>query len=97
MGMRSESIAPNRLGPDSPSCPVSVSTSTTGLSGGMYQTIGSVRYSGCRGSATLKRLISAQIGDRCAASTQSRGIPASAAARCTSGSDGSRKTLRCAS
>ena len=36
----------------SPSWPVSVSASTTGESGGMYQTIGMVRYSGCSGSAT---------------------------------------------
>jgi hypothetical protein len=39
----------------------------------MYQTIGMVRYSGCSGSATSNRLISAQIGDRWAASIQSRG------------------------
>jgi hypothetical protein len=37
----------------SASSPVSRTTSTTGDSGGMYQTIGMVRYSGWRGSATL--------------------------------------------
>ncbi len=95
-GMRSVSMAPNRLPADSPSCPVSRSVSTTGDSGGMYQTIGSVRYSGCSGSATSNRLISAQTGERCAASTQSRGMPASSAAACTAGSAGSRNTARCA-
>ncbi len=63
----------------------------------MYQTIGIVRYSGCSGRATLNRLISAWIGERCAAITQSRGIPAFSAARTTSGSFGSRKTSRWAS
>ena len=43
----------------SASSPVSLTTSTTGDSGGMYQTIGMVRYSGCSGSATLNRLMSA--------------------------------------
>jgi hypothetical protein len=42
----------------------------------MYQTIGIVRYSGCSGSATSYLLIRAQIGERCAASIQSRGMPA---------------------
>ena len=71
IGMRSASIAPNRLPAASASCPVSRSTSTTGDSGGMYQTMGMVRYSGCSGSATSNRLISAHTGERCAASTQS--------------------------
>ena len=51
--MRSASIAANRLPLSSASSPVSLTTSTTGDSGGMYQTIGIVRYSGCSGSATL--------------------------------------------
>ena len=59
MGMRSASIAPKRLSADSPSWPVSVSRSTTGDSGGTYQTIGIVRYSGCSGSATRYCLASA--------------------------------------
>ena len=63
----------------------------------MYQTIGMVRYSGCRGSATLYLLINAWIGDRCAASTQSRGMPARSAASTTSGSAGSSSTDRWAS
>src|SRR5512142_828094 len=82
--MRSASIAPNRLPAASASCPVSRSTSTTGDSGGMYQTMGSVRYSGCSGSATSNRLISAHTGERCAACTQSCGMPARSAARTTS-------------
>ena len=90
-------MAPKMLPASSPSCPVAVSASTTGDSGGMYQTIGIVRYSGCSGSATSYRLISAWIGERCAASIQSRGIPASSAARITCGSSGSRIRERCAS
>ncbi len=50
--MRSVSIAANRFPESSESSPVSPTTSTTGDSGGMYQTIGIVRYSGCSGSAT---------------------------------------------
>jgi hypothetical protein len=97
MGIRRASMAAKRVPPSSASKPVSRTTSTTGESGGMYQTIGMVRYSGCRGSATLKVLISAQIGERCAARTQSREIPAASAVRTTSGSKGSRNTVRCAS
>ena len=52
-GIRRVSIAPKRLSTSSASYPVSLMTSTTGDNGGMYQTIGIVRYSGCRGSATL--------------------------------------------
>ena len=58
-GIRSASIAPNRTSAFSASCPWSRSRSTTGDSGGMYQTIGMVRYSGCSGSATLYFLASA--------------------------------------
>ena len=36
----------------------------TGLSGGIYQTIGSVRNSGCRGSANFQALINWYTGDR---------------------------------
>lgn len=36
----------------SPSLPEAVTASTTGLKGGTYHTMGSVRNSGCRGSAT---------------------------------------------
>jgi hypothetical protein len=37
----------------------------------MYQTIGSVRYSGCSGNATRWRTASAYVGDRRAAAIQS--------------------------
>ena len=90
-------MAANRLPLSSASSPVSRTTSMTGESGGMYQTIGIVRYSGCSGRATLNRLMSAWIGERCAASTQSRGMPSRSAARTTSGSFGSSSTERCAS
>ena len=46
MGIRSDLMAPNRLPASSASLPVSRRASTTGDSGGMYQTIGMVRYSG---------------------------------------------------
>ena len=45
-------MAANSVRASSPSLPDPVTTSTTGDSGGMYQTIGIVRYSGCSGSAT---------------------------------------------
>ncbi len=90
-------MAANRLPFASASSPVSATASTTGDSGGMYQTIGIVRYSGCSGSATLYVLIRAQIGERCAASIQSRGMPARSASRTTAGSCGSQNTPRCAS
>ena len=74
------------------SCPWSRSRSTTGDSGGMYQTIGMVRYSGCSGSATSYFMIRSQIGERCAAVIQSSGMPAARAAVTTWGSCGSRNT-----
>ena len=58
-GIRSASMAPNRLPWSSASWPWSRSRSTIGDSGGMYQTIGMVRYSGCSGSATRYFLASA--------------------------------------
>ena len=70
--------------------------SATGDSGGMYQTIGNVRYSGCSGSATLCRTASAYTGERRAASIQSAGMPARAASACTAGSSGSQNTDSCA-
>jgi hypothetical protein len=54
-----------------------------GESGGMYQTIGIVRYSGCNGSATLYFLASAYTGERRAASSQSGGMPCCRAAAIT--------------
>lgn len=89
--MRSASMAAKSRAGSSPSWPVAVSESTTGESGGMYQTIGIVRYSGCSGSAIRYVLISARTGERRAAVIQSCGMPESSAARATSGSSGSRK------
>ena len=47
-------IAANSVRPSSPSFPEAATTSTTGDSGGMYQTIGRVRYSGCSGRASFQ-------------------------------------------
>ncbi len=52
MGMRICEIADSSTLWSSPSLPEAVTASTTGLSGGTYQTMGSVRNSGWRGSAT---------------------------------------------
>ena len=60
-----------------------------GDSGGTYQTMGMVRYSGCSGRATRRVLASAYTGDLRAASSQSSGIPSRRAASITSGSFGS--------
>ncbi len=67
-----------------------------GDSGGMYQTIGSVRYSGCSGKATFQSIAIFQIGLTLAASIQSSGTPSRRAAAITSGSLGSRNTSSCA-
>jgi hypothetical protein len=48
---------------------------TNGESGGTYQTVGSVRHSGCSGSATRQRCASAYTGEPRAASSQPSGIP----------------------
>ena len=93
-GMRSASTAPKRLPTSSPSWPVSRSASTMGDRGGMYQTIGIVRYSGCNGSATSYRMMRSQIGERRAASSQSSGMPDRRACSATAGSCGSRNTDR---
>ena len=57
--MRSASIAPKSTVRSSASCPCDERTSTIGDSGGTYQTIGIVRYSGCSGRATRYVLASA--------------------------------------
>ena len=62
---------------------------STGESGGTYQTIGIVRYSGCSGSAIRQRLHIAYTGERRAASIQSSAIPSRRACSRTSGSSGS--------
>ena len=46
-----------------------------GDSGGTYQTIGSVRYSGCSGNATFHSIAIFQIGEALAASSQACGMP----------------------
>ena len=68
---------------------MSRSASDTGDSGGTYQTIGIVRYSGCSGSATRYVLASAYTGEVCAAAIQSSLMPSRRAPAITSGSCGS--------
>jgi hypothetical protein len=68
-----------------------------GDSGGTYQTIGRVRYSGCSGKAIFHSIAIFQIGELRAPSIQSSGMPSARAAAITSGSLGSRKTPSCAS
>ena len=62
-----------------------------GDSGGMYHTIGSVRYSGCSGKATSQSTAIRYTGDLRAASSHVSGMPSLRAASITSGSFGSRK------
>ena len=74
-GIRSVSIAAKRLLTFSASFPVFFRASTTGDKGGMYQTIGIVRYSGWSGRATLYSFANLYTGEFFAASSQSSGIP----------------------
>ena len=60
--------------------PAAPAASSTGDSGGTYQTIGRVRYSGCSGRAIRYSLISFHTGEAMAASIHSCGWPASRAA-----------------
>src|SRR5699024_2557055 len=46
-----------------------------GLSGGQYQTIGNVLYSGCNGNANLYSIASLYTGEFCAALIHSYEIP----------------------
>jgi hypothetical protein len=66
-----------------------------GESGGTYQTIGSVRYSGCSGKATPHSIAILYTGDLRAASSHSSGTPSARAWAITAGSDGSRKMSSC--
>ena len=50
-----------------------------GDSGGTYQTIGKVRYSGCSGNATRQSIAIFQTGDFFAASIQLCAMPSAAA------------------
>ena len=61
-----------------------------GLSGGMYQTMGRVRYSGCSGKATFQSTAIFQTGESLAASIQLSGTPSRRAWIWISGSLGSR-------
>ena len=83
----------------SPSLPIAPASAAfwMGDSGGMYHTIGSVRYSGCSGKATFHSIAIFQIGLSCAALIQSSGMPSARAVSITTGSLGSRNTSSCAS
>ena len=78
----------------SPSLPDAVTWSTTGDSGGTYQTIGRVRNSGCSGSATSYSVMSFQIGDCWAALIHEWGTPLAWAWATTCGSFGSSRISR---
>jgi hypothetical protein len=62
-----------------------------GESGGTYQTIGKVRYSGCSGKATFHSIAIFHTGECRAASSQASGTPSLRACAITAGSLGSRK------
>ena len=83
----------------SPSWPILPASAADwiGESGGTYQTIGSVRYSGWSGKATFHSIAIFQIGERMAPSIQFSGMPCARASAITSGSFGSRKMPSCAS
>ena len=66
-----------------------------GDSGGTYQTIGSVRYSGCSGRASFQSIASLYTGDFCAASMTLSATPSLRAWAITAGSNGSRKISSC--
>src|SRR5450756_3028224 len=66
IGMRSDLTS--GISPSSPILPAEAAE-VIGDSGGTYQTIGKVRYSGCSGKATFHYLAMFQIGDILAASS----------------------------
>ncbi len=76
-----------------PACAAAV----IGDSGGTYQTIGSVRYSGWSGNATFHSIAIFQIGERRALSSHWSGMPSFRACSITAGSSGFRKILSCSS
>ncbi len=92
--MRSERTS--GMSPSMPILPASAAD-CSGDSGGMYQTIGSVRYSGCSGKATFHSIAIFHTGDFFAASSQASGTPSLRAWAMTAGSFGSRKTFSCSS
>ena len=67
-----------------------------GDSGGTYQTIGSVRYSGCSGRATFHSITIFHTGLLRAPSSHASGMPSARACAITFGSFGSRKMSHCA-
>ena len=83
----------------SPSLPIlpAAAADWIGESGGTYQTIGMVRYSGCSGKATFQSIAIFQMGECRAASSQASGTPSARAWAMTAGSVGSRKSSSCAS
>ena len=87
---RTSGMAPSR-----PILPASAAD-WIGESGGTYQTIGSVRYSGCSGKATFHSIAIFQIGERLAPSSQLSAMPSARAWAITFGSLGSRKMSSCA-
>ena len=89
--MRTSGISPSW--PILPAC----AADWIGDSGGTYQTIGSVRYSGCSGNATFHSIAIFQIGERRAPSSQLSAMPSARACAITAGSFGSRKMPSCAS
>ena len=74
--MRSERTS--GMAPSLPILPASAAD-WIGESGGTYQTIGKVRYSGCRGKATFHSIAIFHTGDFFAASSQASGTPSSRA------------------
>ena len=90
--------SPGRRRPGRPRRPAPRPAPSTGESGGTYQTIGSVRYSGCSGSAIRQsHRERPRRASGAAASSQSLGMPSRRACARTSGSSGSRKTSSWAS
>ncbi len=93
--MRSERTS--GISPSMPILPASAAD-WIGDSGGTYQTMGSVRYSGCSGKATFHSIAIFQIGERSRRLEPGlRHAVAPRARAITAGSFGSRKTSSCAS
>ena len=88
MGMRSDLTS--GISPSIPILPADAAD-VIGDSGGTYQTIGKVRYSGCSGNATFHSIAIFQIGEVLAASSHACGMPCRSASAITAGSFGLRK------
>src|SRR5207237_6626952 len=72
IGMRSDLTS--GISPSSPILPADAAE-VIGDSGGTYQTIGKVRYSGCNGNATFHSIAIFQIGEALADSSHACGMP----------------------